>query len=237
VVLGGSRARGTHGPDSDWDLGLYYRAADPVEPAAVRGLGRPGFVSALGEWGPVMNGGGWLRAGAAEVDVLFRELGAVEHAIAEAAAGRFEILQQNGALAGAPSYQLAGELALGRPIHGAAALPQPADGRAVPAALRAAAPARWEGRAAVSLLFADAHAGAGDVVACAGTLAHAVLCAAHARVVARGAWALGEKRLVADAGFEGVAARMAAPGESAAALRATVAAVAEAIGVEPLRTR
>ena len=25
VVLGGSRARGTHTPDSDTDLGLYYR--------------------------------------------------------------------------------------------------------------------------------------------------------------------------------------------------------------------
>lgn len=25
VALGGSRARGTHRPDSDWDLGLYYR--------------------------------------------------------------------------------------------------------------------------------------------------------------------------------------------------------------------
>ena len=25
VVLGGSRARGTHRPDSDYDLGLYYR--------------------------------------------------------------------------------------------------------------------------------------------------------------------------------------------------------------------
>jgi predicted nucleotidyltransferase len=24
VVLGGSRAAGTHRPDSDWDLGLYY---------------------------------------------------------------------------------------------------------------------------------------------------------------------------------------------------------------------
>ncbi|MEU9507520.1 nucleotidyltransferase domain-containing protein [Micromonospora sp. NPDC048170] len=25
VALGGSRARGEHRPDSDWDLGLYYR--------------------------------------------------------------------------------------------------------------------------------------------------------------------------------------------------------------------
>ncbi|MGK5742840.1 nucleotidyltransferase domain-containing protein [Micromonospora sp. URMC 103] len=25
VALGGSRARNAHRPDSDWDLGLYYR--------------------------------------------------------------------------------------------------------------------------------------------------------------------------------------------------------------------
>ena len=24
VTLGGSRARGTHRPDSDWDFGIYY---------------------------------------------------------------------------------------------------------------------------------------------------------------------------------------------------------------------
>ena len=27
VSLGGSRARGTHAPDSDWDIGLYYRSS------------------------------------------------------------------------------------------------------------------------------------------------------------------------------------------------------------------
>jgi predicted nucleotidyltransferase len=27
VVLGGSRAAGTHRPDSDWDLGIYYRGS------------------------------------------------------------------------------------------------------------------------------------------------------------------------------------------------------------------
>lgn len=27
VTLGGSRAQGVHGPDSDWDLAVYYRGA------------------------------------------------------------------------------------------------------------------------------------------------------------------------------------------------------------------
>jgi hypothetical protein len=31
VSLGGSRARGTHRPDSDWDLAIYYRDLDVVE--------------------------------------------------------------------------------------------------------------------------------------------------------------------------------------------------------------
>ena len=58
VVLGGSRAAGTHRPDSDWDLGLYYRAARrPLDPADVARRGHRGTVSALGEWGAVMKGG------------------------------------------------------------------------------------------------------------------------------------------------------------------------------------
>ena len=34
VAFGGSRARGTHRPDSDWDLGLYYRP--PLDVAALQ---------------------------------------------------------------------------------------------------------------------------------------------------------------------------------------------------------
>jgi predicted nucleotidyltransferase len=36
VVLGGSRARGTHRPDSDYDLGLYY--VDRLDVATLRAL-------------------------------------------------------------------------------------------------------------------------------------------------------------------------------------------------------
>lgn len=41
VTLGGSRAQGTHGPDSDWDLAVYYRApSTPTTSAPSAGPGR-----------------------------------------------------------------------------------------------------------------------------------------------------------------------------------------------------
>lgn len=42
VTLGGSRAAGTHRPDSDWDCGIYYRGH--FDPQALRDLGWPGEV-------------------------------------------------------------------------------------------------------------------------------------------------------------------------------------------------
>ena len=85
VVLGGSRATATHRPDSDWDLGVYYRGSRRgLDPEDVRGLGHPGYVSELGEWGPIVNGGAWLTVGSTPVDVLFRDLDAVERWLGEA---------------------------------------------------------------------------------------------------------------------------------------------------------
>ena len=57
-------ARAVPAADSDWDLGLYYRSFDPGD---VRGLGHEGEVSALGEWGPIMDGGAWLTLGGTAV--------------------------------------------------------------------------------------------------------------------------------------------------------------------------
>jgi predicted nucleotidyltransferase len=233
VVLGGSRADGTHRPDSDWDLGVYYRGSQrPLDPAAVRALGHPGHVSELGEWGPIVHGGAWLTVGATAVDVLFRDLEVVERWLADAEAGRFEVLAQNGHLVGAPTYLPAGELATCVPIAGVS-LPRPA----FPARLAELAPPRWEGRAAVALLFAAAHARTGDAVACAGMLAAAALNAAHARLCARREWARNEKRLVERAGLGAVQPLLARPGASGGELHETVAAVAAALGIEPLRIR
>src|SRR5437667_418154 len=46
VALGGSRAQGTHGTDSDWDFGLYCRGT--IDPEAIRALGYSGEVALPG---------------------------------------------------------------------------------------------------------------------------------------------------------------------------------------------
>ena len=198
----------------------------------MRALGHPGYVSELGEWGPIVHGGAWLTVGGTAVDVLFRDLDVVEGWVADAQEGRFAVLAQNGHLVGAPTYLPMGELATCAPVAGAAQ-PRPA----FSARLAELAPPRWEGRAAVALLFATTHARAGDAVACAGMLAAAALNAGHARLCARREWARNEKRLVERAGLGAVQPLLARPGAGADALERTVAAVAAAIGVQPLPVR
>ena len=77
VVLGGSRAAGTERPDSDWDFGLYYDTT--LDPDDVRALGFDGQVFAPGEWSPLMDGGAWFEIDGAKVDLIYREVGAVQH--------------------------------------------------------------------------------------------------------------------------------------------------------------
>ena len=211
VVLGGSRAAGTHRPGSDWDFGVYYRGS--FDPGGVRALGLPGYVSEVGEWGPIVNGGAWLTVDGAAVDVLYRDLDVIERWLADAQRGAFEILAQTGYLAGAPTYLVAGELATADVLHGE--LPRPA----FPDALARSAPGRWRARAGTALMFASLH---DDAVARTGMASLAVLSAAHAVLAERGEWALNEKRLVERAGLDAARAMLSDP-----------AAVAEILGLEP----
>ena len=41
LVLGGSRGRGTAGPAADYDIGLYYEPAAPLDVAALRSVVAP----------------------------------------------------------------------------------------------------------------------------------------------------------------------------------------------------
>ncbi|SFX71300.1 protein of unknown function [Streptomyces atratus] len=117
VALGGSRARGTHRPDSDWDLGVYYRGT--VDVAALTALasevqGSPAEVAGPGGWGPWVDGGAWLRVDGVPVDWILRDLDRVEAVWADCREGRFEVGVQPGHPLGFWSPAYPGEVALGR---------------------------------------------------------------------------------------------------------------------------
>ncbi|MFD9887049.1 nucleotidyltransferase domain-containing protein [Streptomyces alboflavus] len=223
VTLGGSRAQGTHTPDSDWDVAVYYRGR--FDPDDLRGIGWPGEVSEIGGWGGgVFNGGGWFTVDGRSVDVHYRDLDVVEHELAEAREGRFRWEPLMFHLAGIPSYLVVAELAVNQVLRGA--LPRPE----YPRALREAAPPVWRQRAAMTLAYAkSAYAPRGQATETAGAIATAALQSAHAVLAGRGEWVTNEKQLLRRAGLRGIDAVVAGlrPDDPAASAHA----VADAEGL------
>ncbi|MEV7285853.1 nucleotidyltransferase domain-containing protein [Streptomyces sp. NPDC093252] len=196
VALGGSRAQGTHRPDSDWDLAVYYRGL--FDPADLRAIGWEGEVCEIGAWGGgVFNGGAWLTIDGRRVDIHYRDLDTVDRVAAEAETGDFQIEPLLFHLAGIPTYLLLAELSVNRALRGT--LPRPG---AYPQALRRTARERWSGTAAATLAYAKAaHAPKGAVTQVAGAMAVAATHTAHAVLAGRGVWVTNEKGLVERAGL------------------------------------
>jgi predicted nucleotidyltransferase len=217
VVLGGSRARGTDRPDSDWDIGLYYRGG--FDAALLSGLGFPGHVAQPGEWGRIVNGGAWLSVEGEPVDVLLRNLDVVEGWWADARAGRFDVDNVEGHIAGLPTYTPVGEIAVSRVLTGE--LPAVT----YPDALRGTASRRWSWTAGFSLTYAEKYAARGDVTLTAGMMARATVQTAHGVLAERGEWVLNEKGIVDAAGLAAAHDIIGASG------RDPVAAVRELTGL------
>jgi Nucleotidyltransferase domain/Domain of unknown function (DUF4037) len=94
VVLGGSYARGFARPDSDIDIGIYYREASPLSVDQVRSVaerictaGSVPIVTRMYEWGPWVNGGAWIQTPVGKVDFLYRNLNQVQSVIEEGRQG------------------------------------------------------------------------------------------------------------------------------------------------------
>jgi hypothetical protein len=191
VVLGGSRAAGTHRPDSDWDLGIYYHGT--LDADDVRALGYPGEVFAPGAWSRLMDGGAWFDIDGTKVDVIYREVGAVQHWIDEANAGRFQVELLGGFIAGFDTTVLVGEVGLCQPLRGTMPFAVPS----YPDTLRRDAPPHWRARRDFSLLYADMHAQRSDAVMEQALRARAAIEEAHAVMAERGEWVLNEKGLLA----------------------------------------
>lgn len=123
VVLGGSRARGTHRADSDIDIGIYYTDAERLDLARLNRVAsdlddahRSDIVCPPGGWGPWVNAGGWLRVDSVAVDWVLRDLADVDQVLRDCHAGIVRIDAQAGHPFGFVSAIYVGELAVCQPI-------------------------------------------------------------------------------------------------------------------------
>lgn len=103
VVLGGSRARGTHREDSDIDIGIYCDGAADLDLQAVGEAAaklddghRQNLITPLGAWGPWVNGGGWLVVQGYHVDFIFRDIRRVADVIEDCLRGNVSSHYQAG---------------------------------------------------------------------------------------------------------------------------------------------
>ena len=222
VTLGGSRALGTNASSSDWDLGVYYRGSLDLTRLAARGTVYP-----PGSWGRLMNGGAWLRCGADRVDVLLRDLDAVEHWTRKAEEGQFEVDALLGYIAGVPTYLLAAELASCRTLAGT--LP----GSAFPPRLAADAPPIWRFCRSFTLSYARVLADRGNRVGAIGQTAKAVVEEAHAVLCERGVWTCNEKRMIDQAELGSVHSLFAECPTQASELVRWIDSVTERLGAAP----
>ncbi|MFC7942451.1 nucleotidyltransferase domain-containing protein [Microbacterium oxydans] len=218
VALGGSRARGTHRPDSDIDLGLYVEADVDLTALAEAASGWTGEdveIAGRGGWGPWVDSGAWLIVDGAPVDLILRDVTRVEDQCARAARGEFAFHSQPGHPLGFLDVAYAGEVATG------VALCDP-DGILValaqsmtpyPDALRAAFIENlWQVDFLLNAATKGAKTGDAAYVALCGTTAAMLI--AHAWHAAAGQWVTNEKGLVPNvarlpidtAGFSAAAA-------------------------------
>jgi hypothetical protein len=209
VVLGGSRARGEHVPESDVDLGIYYR--DDLDIAALGALAREvagpdAQVTKRGEWGPWVDGGGWLVIGGDEagdglhVDWIYRDVDRVRDAWARAHRGSYNWNSQTGHPLGVPDFGYVGELALAVVLADPTGeLAELQNAITYPDALREALRRNlWE--AEFLLQIAAKATSRGDSAYVALCLSRALLLCAHALHAHDGRWLVNEKGAVPAAG-------------------------------------
>jgi hypothetical protein len=209
VMLGGSRARGEEHPDSDVDLGLYYRP--PLDTDALRRLARSAGsarsvagqapdVTEPGAWGRWVDGGGWLTIADTPVDWIYRDLDRVRRSTDQALAGEFALHFQVGHPFGIPDFAYAGEVALGVVLADPTGELQRAKERLghYPAALGPAIIGRLA-EARFLLGIAAKSAPRADTTFVAGCLFRVVTLCAHAIHARARRWVVNEKGIVDSA--------------------------------------
>ena len=120
IVLGGSRARGTHTEDSDIDIGIYYHSEsldlDTINQLALEldDEHRSNLIAPPGAWGNWVNGGGWLIIQGYHVDLILRDIERVEQVMKDTEQGIVTANYQTGHPHGYISAMYRGELGISK---------------------------------------------------------------------------------------------------------------------------
>lgn len=203
VVLGGSRARGSEHAASDYDIGLYFKTAIPLDTerllAAAKDIADDPAATAVtpvGEWGPWIVGGAWLSVEGRKVDLLYRNADAVEAVMQSCRAGVVTTDYQPGHPHGFCSAIWMGEVAYCRQLHDPKGLIARLKTIALPypQALRRALIRRFQWEVLFSIENAELAAARNERSYIAGCLYRSLAC------VAQVMFALNERYLINEKG-------------------------------------
>jgi predicted nucleotidyltransferase len=206
IALGGSRARGTHTQKSDIDLGLYYQPQHPLDVIALNHLAseiddnhRPHLITNLGEWGPWINGGGWLKIEGTPVDFLYRDLAQVNRVIDDCCTGQITIDYQPGHPHVFVSSIYMGEVTICVPLHDPEGVLDSLKLKTTPypAQLKEATINRFAWEISFSLSIAQKAVAREDVAYAAGCYFRSVACINQVLFALNEAYLLNEKGAVA----------------------------------------
>lgn len=223
VVLGGSRARGTAHAGSDYDIGLYYSDAAPLEVDRLRDavknlIDQPndGAATDIGDWGPWIVGGAWLKVGGRKVDLLYRSIDKVAATIDACRAGDVTMHYQPGHPHGFCSAIWMGETALCQPLHDPAGIIAGLKAKTspYPQALRDALIRRFQWEVMFGIENAELAVARGDATHFAGCAYRALACIGQVLFAINVRYLINEKGALTEAaGFavtiDGLAARVA----------------------------
>jgi hypothetical protein len=202
VALGGSWARGEEHPDSDIDLGIYYRPERPPDVAALRRLAReiddrrlPDLATEIGAWGPWVNGGGWLRVAGRPVDWLYRDAAKVHSVLERCTAGVIACHYQPGHPHGFHEHIYLGEVHHCRTLHDPEGLLQRLKSAVAtyPPGLKRAIIGRYLWEANFCLRTARKPAARGESYYVSGCLFRGVSCMVQALFALNGRYFVNEK--------------------------------------------